>query len=44
MRAPAEALFETTVSGLSKDERETLIELLLVIKGNLVEDVARRRG
>ena len=44
MREPAEALFETTVSGLSKDERETLIELLLVVKGNLVEDVARRRG
>ena len=41
MREPAQDLYETIVAGLSKDQRETLIDLLLVVKKNLIEDIAR---
>ena len=44
MRGPARELYETVVSGLSKDQQETLIDILLVLKRNLIEDNARSKA
>ncbi len=41
MRQPAHDLFETIVSGMSKNQQETLVDLLLAVRQNLAEDVAR---
>ncbi len=38
MRAPAQDLYDMIVSGLSKSQRETLVDLLLVVRRNLIED------
>ena len=38
MRAPAQDLYDMLVSGLSKAQRETLVDLLLVVRRNLIAD------
>ena len=38
MRAPAQDLYDMIVSGLSKSQRETLVNLLVVVRRNLIED------
>ena len=38
MRAPAQDLYDMIVSGLSKAQRETLVDLLLVVRKNLIAD------
>ena len=41
MREPAQDLYETIVSGMTKKQQETLVDLLLKVRRNLSEDVAR---
>ncbi len=43
MRAPAQDLYEMLVAGLSKQQRESLVDLLLVVKKNLGADNLRAK-
>ena len=38
MRAPAQDLYDMIVSGLSKARRELLVDMLLVVRKNLIDD------
>ena len=38
MRAPAQDLYDMIVSGLSKARRESLVDMLLVVRKNLIDD------
>jgi DNA-binding MarR family transcriptional regulator len=40
MREPAQELYETIVSGMSKKQQDALIDLLLMVRRNLTEDIA----
>ncbi len=44
MREPAQDLYETIVSGMSKQQQEGLVDLLLMVRRNLSEDIARGDG
>jgi len=40
MREPAQDLYETIVSGMSEKQQEALVDLLLIVRRNLSEDIA----
>jgi DNA-binding MarR family transcriptional regulator len=44
MREPAQEQYETIVSGMSKKQQEALIDLLLMVRRNLTEDIAPTKG
>jgi len=44
MRAPAQDLYETIVASMSNQQQEALVDLLLMVRRNLSEDVARGKS